>query len=98
MEWDFACEDLESANQQQIPTMFLLLAYLEDDHSKAIDIRLRGWDWIFNPKFRGYQQFRRHERHSTALQLRAAKRRLVGIQDHGHKAEISEACTRRLVV
>jgi len=74
------------------------ITYLEDNQSGCIDVRLRRGDCLFHTKLLWNQEFWRHKRHRTTLQLRAACNRLDRVGDHHHKTKIRKEGPRRGVV
>ena len=73
----------------------ILLVYLKDNQPKCVYVRLCGRFCAFPTKLFGYQEFRRHELHRTALCLCTARRVLFRAEDRGNEIEICEAGTRR---
>jgi len=95
--WGFTCEDLEKV-YVKVAIAVTLLAYLEDNQSKCVDVRLRPRHRTFHTKIRRHEEFWGHECHRTVHQQHAARQPLTRIEDGGHKCEAREASTRRGVV
>ena len=83
-------------NVSKRPTPAILLAYLKDNHSKCVDVRLRcGFGDTGRTR---HQEFWRHEHRCAAPQLCTTCHRVVRVVNSGNRTEVREACTKRGVV